>query len=184
MKHKPNKTLISLREDRGLTLRDAAKGAKVSLGTIYRAEGGDLLRVDHALRIARFYKRTVEHIWKTAVLVALLTGSLLAVEPVKTRRFDTPYWSAVGAAAGATAFDAFATVHGCRGTGVVEEWSPWLYGKRPQPARTIGIMSAEVIGNALASRWLRTHNKRWWWVPLSVVTSTHLSGAIYSRSRC
>jgi transcriptional regulator with XRE-family HTH domain len=56
--------LRELRKARGLALRDVEREVGVSLVTVMYAEQGRGVNLETALRLARFYGRTVEEIWQ------------------------------------------------------------------------------------------------------------------------
>lgn len=55
--------LRAMREDAGLTVREAAQYIGVSPATLSRTEGGRFPDVVNAIRIARFYEVDVETLW-------------------------------------------------------------------------------------------------------------------------
>jgi hypothetical protein len=96
---------------------------------------------------------------------------------------DKPYWTATAAAAASTAWDGLTTANfksACQ-----ETWTPWLYGKHPEPARVALTMTAEFAGSAILAHELRKHHRRWWAAPLVWTGGNHLRGAIHNtRSYC
>ncbi len=69
--------LVALRASQKVSLRQAAEASGVSTATLSRTERGDTPSLDLALRMARFYELTVEHIW------ALREGDEVEVEGAK-----------------------------------------------------------------------------------------------------
>lgn len=58
-----NCNLNSLREQKGLSLRDVEKHSGISHSTLCRAEAGLRIKLDAALKVARFFETTVEKLW-------------------------------------------------------------------------------------------------------------------------
>lgn len=56
--------LRAMREQWGLSVRDVEKETGVTKSTIFRAEHGMEVELGHALRLARFFSKTIEEIWK------------------------------------------------------------------------------------------------------------------------
>jgi hypothetical protein len=86
-------------------------------------------------------------------------------------------------AATGNAFDAVMTSR-LSGLGCREDWSPWLYGRHPQPARVAVIMGLENVGVYFASRWLRHKHSKLWALPLAINGAGHWSGAIQNLREC
>lgn len=52
-----------LREQRGFSLRDIEKHSGLNRSTLCRAEAGLAIELSTALKLARFFKTTVEKLW-------------------------------------------------------------------------------------------------------------------------
>lgn len=66
MKHLVHNQLRELRQKRGLTLAKVADQAKLSVPTVARAELGHELSLTNALKLAAFYKQSIEQLWGRA----------------------------------------------------------------------------------------------------------------------
>lgn len=56
--------LFEARVSLNLTLREVAAALKMSLNSIHLIEQGSNLKLNTALKIARFYGKTVDELWK------------------------------------------------------------------------------------------------------------------------
>ena len=112
------------------------------------------------------------------------------VQPRSERGWDTGYWTAVGAAVGATTADAVTTLEMIKPHARcdIEVENPELYGKHPNAFRTLAVMGATTAGAALLSYKLRketnSFRRRLWMVPLAMVVGTHAGGAIHNFAVC
>jgi hypothetical protein len=96
---------------------------------------------------------------------------------------DAPLTALEITAATGNAFDAVMTAR-LSGLGCREDWSPWLYGRHPQPARVAVVMGLENLGAYYASRWLRRKHSKLWALPLAINGGAHWSGAINNLREC
>lgn len=126
-----------------------------------------------------------------AILFVITASVCWAQEPkIQTRIANSAYWTAAGAAIGATTADIITTNlmvgrgHGCD----IEGSNPGIYGRQPRPARTIAVMSAEVGIAAFVSYQAKKHLRgkvaRLWSAPLVYIASMHANGAIHNVSVC
>lgn len=117
---------------------------------------------------------------KTAIVIVLLTIGASAQE----KAWRVEYWSAVGAASGAAALDAWTSqADYARSSGMHETENAWLYGRRPGAVREWGTMSAEVALSAFVS-W-RLHKSHGWirhlaLLPLAIQIEEHSRGGIHN----
>lgn len=56
--------LRQLRKDRGKTLKQVAEETGVPISTLQQAEVGYSVRLDTAMTLASYYKRSVHSLWK------------------------------------------------------------------------------------------------------------------------
>ncbi|HEX3822544.1 MAG TPA: hypothetical protein VHW45_19590 [Candidatus Sulfotelmatobacter sp.] len=110
-------------------------------------------------------------------------------EPVSNRKLNIVYWTVLGTASAAVAFDAYTTVASI-GPGKrcnVEVESPALYGRIPTPARTIAVMGAQLGSAIFLSRQLRhsrDKNMRHLTLFLAAANGVHFAGAIHNERVC
>jgi len=99
---------------------------------------------------------------------------------------DAKFWAAVAVTAGLTAFDAQASQAAyARNPACEETGTPWLYGRRPGPAREWSTMAGEVVIAAVVSYQLKKHRfHRFWVAPLAYSAIIHTYGGIHSASHC
>lgn len=119
------------------------------------------------------------------LLVLFLAVSLHAQDKIATPE----YWTAVGATAGMTYFDAAVTLKAVGTRNCTEEgWTPWLYGKHPTTGRTVAAMSGEVVAGAVLSYEIKKHVRgklgRMWAAPLGYLAGVHARGAIHNLTVC
>lgn len=126
-----------------------------------------------------------------SILLALeSTSAQQTAEASSNRKFDVAYWTVLGAASAAVAFDAYTTIStiGPEKRCPVEVESPLLYGRVPTPARTAAVMGAQMGTAFFLSRQLRRHSRgktgrRLAWL-LASANVVHLAGAIHNERLC
>jgi DNA-binding XRE family transcriptional regulator len=86
-----NIKLRRLRIEKHWTLRIAAQHMGVSTTTLFNAEQGVMPRVDHAIKIAVTYNRSVEELWTpdsaTQSALAVVSGVPLGAPPARVDYF-------------------------------------------------------------------------------------------------
>ena len=121
-----------------------------------------------------------------AFCIALSAQTLTPDAPSTARTADKAFWLSTAIVIGANSADAFTTAKwvGNEQHCQYEDWSPWLYGRHPSPARTVGVMAAETVGVTTFSYFLKKREKRYWRWPMLVSAGAHGLGAINNFSKC
>jgi hypothetical protein len=126
--------------------------------------------------------------------VVILTLLCAIATPVLAQLPDAPshskaaFWI-TAATAGAVSLDAYTTLQfGAGQPCQVEANSPALYGTHPTSGRVSAVMGLEFVGATVAGHFMqKSHNRflrRLWFVPQSVILSTHASGALHNARKC
>ena len=123
---------------------------------------------------------------KQLLLLCVLTASS-AAQTTATASF----WAVTAGNAAATSFDAYTTIYkvGHTATCPYEEWSPALYGRRPEAPRTIAVMGGLFAASVLVSYGLKRRHAHIWKVPLWAAPQAYLAyghalGAVHNFRFC
>ena len=104
---------------------------------------------------------------------------------VQASDFDKHYWLAAGITVAAIGADFGSTVALVgHGSCPVEAYSPFMYGRRAEPARVGVVMALEASFALGVGYWAKKHNHRLWAAPMLYMTAVHTRGTINNLRRC